>query len=152
MKKLIVIILFFTTYTFGQSYLMTITLNDESKVTVAVDEIRKMVFDISTDVNDEINQTKVIESFKLFQNYPNPCNPSTTISYQIPDYSNVSVNVYDLNGQLVKELLNETQNAGEYKVSWDGTNQTNFKVASGVYIYSVRCNEHLLSKQMILLK
>lgn len=151
MKKLFVLVFIFSGYLFCQNYNMNINLKDASTITISVDEIKKVYFDAFTNINNS-NSDVVIESFKLFQNYPNPFNPTTTITYQIPDYSNVSVNVYDLNGQLVKEVLNETQNAGEYKVSWDGTNQTNFKVASGVYIYSVRCNEHLLSKQMILLK
>ena len=152
MYKITILLLFSTIQVFAQNYVLNLNLKDGSSATISVDDIRKIIFESETGINSGSDKTQVIESFKIFQNYPNPFNPSTTITYQIPNYSNVRVNIYDLNGQLIKELLNENQSAGEYRIMWDGTNQSNLKVASGVYIYSVRCNESLLSKQMILLK
>lgn len=139
------------TFAFAQSYQMNINFNDGNSASISVDEIKKISFG-SINSNQNSDTDVSIESFKIFQNYPNPFNPVTTIAYQIPDYSNVLVVVHDLNGQLIKELVNETQIAGNYTTVWNGTNENNLKVASGVYIYSVRCNTQLLSKQMILLK
>ncbi|QQS37437.1 MAG: T9SS type A sorting domain-containing protein [Ignavibacteriales bacterium] len=151
MNKLLLLMIIFSVQVFSQNYSMKINLSDGSSVDVSVDEIKKISFVIPTAVGDD-SQKEKINSFRLNQNYPNPFNPSTTITYQIPDYSNVKVNIYDLSGQLIKELINEPQGKGEYKVVWDGTNQNNFAAASGVYIYLVRSNDRQISKQMILLK
>ncbi|MCL4280363.1 MAG: T9SS type A sorting domain-containing protein, partial [Ignavibacteriaceae bacterium] len=95
---------------------------DGSTVTIAVDDIQRLEFDNVTSIKDV---KQLLESFKVFQNYPNPFNPSTTITYQIPNTSNVILRIYDINGQLVKELLNETQAEGEYHVTWNGKNEKN---------------------------
>lgn len=71
-------------------------------------------------------------SFELLQNFPNPFNPSTTIAYQLPAESNVSVKVFDLLGREVAVLANRKQPAGHHTVSWDGSRQ-----ASGMYVYEM---------------
>ncbi|MEX2116290.1 MAG: T9SS type A sorting domain-containing protein [Bacteroidota bacterium] len=71
-------------------------------------------------------------SFELLQNFPNPFNPSTTIAYQLPAESNVSVKIFDLLGREVAILANGPQQAGRHDVSWDGTRQ-----ASGMYVYEL---------------
>lgn len=152
MKYLIMLILAMNVLALGQSYNLNIKLNDGNTVVFSVDEIRKLEFTGLTSINNPEDIKQAIESFNLLQNYPNPFNPTTTIVYQIPDHSKVTLSIYDLNGQLVKEILNETQDKGEYRVTWNGTDQRNLKVSSGVYIYTVRCNDLLLSKHMILLK
>lgn len=149
MKKLIFLILLFNVMTYSQNYDMSINLKDGSTVTFSVDDIQKLTFDNLTSLQDV---KQVIESFKVLQNYPNPFNPSTTIVYQLPKTSDVRVRIYDINGQLVKELLNETQPEGEHRIMWNGTNEKNMSVVSGVYIYTVSNNEQIVSKQMILLK
>ena len=91
-------------------------------------------------------------TFKLFQNYPNPFNPSTTIEYQISTTSDVEVSIYDINGQLVRTLVNETQNAGSYKLQWNGQDAEHRTVASGTYFYRVKSGSEVLVNKMILLK
>ena len=90
----------------------------------------------------------------MSQNYPNPFNPSTTIQYQIPDNNvNVNISIYNSIGQLIKTLVNETQNAGNYKVMWDGTNNSGSQVSSGVYIYLMRCGDKFTqAKKLLLIK
>jgi hypothetical protein len=89
--------------------------------------------------------------FSLSQNYPNPSNPVTVISYQIPSNSKVVIRVYDVSGREVAELLNKTQDAGYYDVSFDGSN-----LASGVYFYSIIAsgdnNKYTATKKMLLVK
>jgi hypothetical protein len=121
-------------------------------ITIAVSDIQRIEFTniISAEEPEELRQ--IIHSFELIQNYPNPFNPSTTIEYQIPKTSKVVLSIYDLSGKLIKEILNETQVKGAYKVTWDGTNQVNIHVASGVYIYTIKAAEQLLSKRMILIR
>ena len=92
------------------------------------------------------------EVFVVEQNYPNPFNPSTTISYQLPKAEEVRIIIYDLAGRLVRELMNESKDAGSYTVSWDGKNQHSQPVASGMYIYQLRAGEFIQSRKMLFLK
>ena len=78
------------------------------------------------------------KGFELSQNYPNPFNPSTVIDYQVPVDANVVLEVYNVTGQKVVELINQEQTAGYYSVSF-GTS-TN-KLASGVYFYRIAATE-----------
>ncbi len=71
--------------------------------------------------------------FKLYRNYPNPFNSSTTISYDLPTACHLSLRIYDVNGHLVKILQNGHQTAGHHSISWDGTNKNKVPVVSGLY-------------------
>jgi len=91
--------------------------------------------------------------YALEQNYPNPFNPSTTISYQVPeDGEHVRLEIYNVVGQKVRELVNTVQNAGEYTVRWDGLNDRGSRVASGVYIYRMSSGTFNSVKKMLLVK
>ncbi|MDX1702002.1 MAG: T9SS type A sorting domain-containing protein, partial [Melioribacteraceae bacterium] len=104
------------------------------------------VADITTGVELEY-ANEVPNAIDLSQNYPNPFNPSTTISFAIPKTSEVQLNIYNILGQQVASLLNETKNAGTYKINWDASN-----LSSGVYIYRLRAGSKVLSNRMILMK
>jgi len=86
-------------------------------------------------------------SFELFQNYPNPFNPNTTINYSISEKGFVQLKVYDLLGKEVTTLVNEEKTRGNYSVSFSGSN-----LPSGVYIYSIRVNNFIQNRKMILLR
>jgi len=89
----------------------------------------------------------------LEQNYPNPFNPQTTIAFSMKDRARVKIDVYNVAGQLVKTLLDETRAAGLYEdVRWDGTNGANQPVSSGVYFYKLVTNNFSQTKKMVLLK
>jgi hypothetical protein len=90
--------------------------------------------------------------YRLAQNYPNPFNPTTGISYDIPEKADVFIGVYNVTGQLVKTLVNEEQDAGYYKVEWNGTDEADNKVSSGVYFYRMITDEYSDVKRMTLLK
>ncbi|MBK9098344.1 MAG: T9SS type A sorting domain-containing protein [bacterium] len=89
----------------------------------------------------------VVDNFVLDQNYPNPFNPSTTISYTLPERSDVALKVYDVLGNEVANLINTTQEAGKYDVTFDAG-----KLASGLYIYTLNAGNFISSKKMMLLK
>lgn len=91
-------------------------------------------------------------SVKLFQNYPNPFNPETTIKYQLPITNYVELAVYNLLGQKVAALVNKEQQAGEYKVIWNGIDQFNRQVSSGVYILRISTNNGSKTKKMVLIR
>ncbi len=97
------------------------------------------------------------EKHRLFHNYPNPFNPSTTIPYQLARTGKVELSIYDIHGRLVHTIINKTQSAGIYRVSWDGSNSQGIKVSSGIYFYRLRVYSPgqsvvQIEKKMLLLK
>ncbi|HMN24387.1 MAG TPA: T9SS type A sorting domain-containing protein [Ignavibacteriaceae bacterium] len=90
--------------------------------------------------------------FELMQNYPNPFNPSTTISYYIESESFVKLLIYDVQGELVNQLINEVKAPGSYQVDWNGNNLNNMKLPSGVYFYQIEVGQNRQAKKMVLLK
>ncbi len=115
---------------------------------------RPLVFQVSaeqpTDVNDR-NQT-LPGKLSLAQNYPNPFNPSTTIEYNLPNRTPVLIQIYNVLGQPVRKLVNRTEPAGKYSVSWDGTDDAHHTVPSGIYFYRLQASELVITKKMVLLK
>ncbi|MGH1362162.1 MAG: T9SS type A sorting domain-containing protein [Calditrichia bacterium] len=87
------------------------------------------------------------QEFVLAQNFPNPFNPSTTISYQIPARFHVKVKVYDLLGREVYVLVNDLKEAGTHQISFDASN-----FASGVYYYRLEAGDIVKTQKMMLLK
>ena len=86
-------------------------------------------------------------------NYPNPFNPETTIEFNNPVRGEISVNIYNLKGQLVKKLLQDNLTQGVHKVVWNGTDDNNKGVSSGVYFYKIsNNNNNLITKRTILMK
>lgn len=99
---------------------------------------------------------KLPAKFSLVQNFPNPFNPTTTISFTIPKMSKplerVRLEIFNISGQKVATLLNEEKPPGFYQVQWYGTDDTGNTVGSGVYIYSVIMGDFKTSRKMIFLK
>ena len=92
------------------------------------------------------------DRFNLHQNTPNPFNPSTLIGYQLPEAGLVRLAIYNLLGQEVRVLVNETKEAGSFTATWDGTDALSRRVASGVYLYRINAGEFSASRRMLLLK
>ena len=82
------------------------------------------------------------EKFGLSQNYPNPFNPKTTINYQLPEDSKVSIRIYNLLGKEIKELVNDFKQAGYHDVIWDGKDFQENNVSSGIYIIQIRADNY----------
>lgn len=91
-------------------------------------------------------------TYALELNYPNPFNPSTTIRYQIPNQSNVNLDIYNLQGQKIRTLVAKEQKAGYYNVVWDGRNEAGQTVSSGVYLYRVQAGSFVASHKMLMIK
>ena len=101
------------------------------------------------DISDQI----IDYEFALYNAYPNPFNPTTTIEYEVPFSMDVVLNVYDISGKLVKTLVNDMKNTGKHSIVWDGTTQYGNSVANGMYIYKLISSENIsISNKMILLK
>lgn len=93
------------------------------------------------------NLSNVPEEYALFENYPNPFNPSTTIKYSIPNTEFVSIKVYDVIGNELTTLVNKEQPAGNYEVRFDASS-----LSSGIYLYKITSGSFIQTKKMLLLK
>ncbi len=103
-----------------------------------------VVLDIITGVAEENSLPTV---YSLYNNYPNPFNPTTTIKYDIPEQSYVTIKIYNLLGEEVTTLLNEEHNVGRYQINWNAA-----QLASGVYFYRIQAGSFVDTKKMILMK
>ncbi len=86
-------------------------------------------------------------TFVLRQNYPDPFNPGTTIEFELPEASQVTLNVYDVVGRLVAALIDERREAGVHQVRFDGSN-----LASGVYFYRLQAGSYVSTRKLLLLR
>ena len=105
----------------------------------------------TVDVANE-NKDLISQEFIIYDNYPNPFNPSTNISYSISNGEYVSINIFDVNGGKVIELFNDYKSAGTYSIDWNGEDERGVQVSAGVYLYSIDVGEFRQTKKMILLK
>ena len=108
-----------------------------------------MVEQISTEIGE--NKSLIPTDFILGQNFPNPFNPVTKISYKLPVSSKIKIELFDTTGRVVKELIRKKQTAGEYEVDFNGT-----EFASGIYFYRLQIDSEfvnkVITKKMILIK
>ncbi len=88
----------------------------------------------------------------LYQNAPNPFNPSTAIRFDVSEASDVTLSIYNLLGQEVRRLIRERRRPGSYTVIWDGTDNTDRRVASGIYLYQVSIGRFRDVKKLVLLR
>ena len=99
-----------------------------------------------------IRQNNILTEFKLNQNYPNPFNPVTNILYNLLEDGFVKITVFDILGNVIKQLVHEVQNSGYKSIQWNATNNQGEPVSAGVYFYSIEAGEFRQTKKMILLK
>ena len=103
--------------------------------------------------NIEIGALKPMPTeYALGQNVPNPFNPSTTIDYRLPEAGDVQLVIYNLLGQEVRTLVQESMDAGFHSVIWDGKDEFGKQVASGIYIYRMSVGDFSQVQRMMLLK
>lgn len=107
---------------------------------------------ISEGATDNLDAEVTTPLTYLINNYPNPFNPETTISFNLKDSGVVRLEIYNIKGQKVRTLLNEHKEAGNHNIIWNGTDDHNRKVASGVYLYKMRNGRFSSTKKMILMK
>ena len=131
--------------------------------------IVKQIAGIATDVDDDedtVDVTLTVDSptdvddlggslptvFSLEQNYPNPFNPTTSIEFNLPKSSYVSLTVFNILGQKVAELVNGSLSAGNKQIEWDGTDSNGRTLESGVYFYKITAGEFSMTRKMMMLK
>tara|TARA_Y100000287_G_C13996023_1_gene245178 strand:- start:55 stop:594 length:540 start_codon:yes stop_codon:yes gene_type:complete len=92
------------------------------------------------------------ERLRIYNAYPNPFNPITSLSYDLPEEGLVNITIYDMMGRIVKTLVNGSQTAGFNSVQWNATNDRNEPVSAGLYLYTIQAGEFRQTKKMVLLK
>jgi hypothetical protein len=115
------------------------------------DQRFKIVIGEDDFVKDKIKKISPHRS-DLAENYPNPFNASTRIPFQLADRGYVSLNIYNIAGQLVNTLISDEKNPGVYEVQWDGTNQDGHSVGSGVFFYVLKQGKVHIARKLILVR
>lgn len=95
---------------------------------------------------------KIPNDYDLRQNYPNPFNPETTIPFEIPKKGYVEISVFDIQGQLVCNLIKEEKGPGVYQIKWSGLNQHNLHVASGLYFIRMKAGWFTKQRKIIFIR
>ena len=103
-------------------------------------------------VQIEEKQTSYPDTYRLFQNFPNPFNPETTIRYYLPSSSPLTLTIYNLSGQLIRTLVDGHRSAGSHSVVWDSTDDTSNAVASGVFLYRLEADGFVQIRKLILMR
>ncbi|MBI90072.1 MAG: hypothetical protein CMG60_08295, partial [Candidatus Marinimicrobia bacterium] len=92
------------------------------------------------------------ESFKLRQNYPNPFNPTTNISFELFKDSDINIQIFDVSGKMVKDLVSGFHNTGSHTIQWNAKDENGKTLSAGLYLYAIQVGNIVYSKKMVLLK
>ena len=117
-------------------------------------------FDQFAIMSSPVSENKIERTFseddysitRIFQNYPNPFNPETSINYSLDKGSEVKIEVFNSKGERVKTLVNKFQNEGSHDVLWNGKDEEQKAVSSGIYFYKIKAGNYNSTKKMILMK
>jgi hypothetical protein len=104
------------------------------------------------DIDGESAASTAPLRFALYQNHPNPFNPTTQIGFDLDRADAVDLSIYDIKGSLVRELVGRRMEPGPYSETWDGKDQHGRDVASGVYFYRLQAGTRTLTRKLILLR
>ena len=110
--------------------------------------------DIHVDISDMlgIDGENLPTVFALHNNYPNPFNPVTNINYDIPEVSDVTLEIYNVMGQRVRTLVQGSHEPGRYQIRWNATNDLGQGLSSGMYIYRIQAGDFVSVKKLVLMK
>jgi photosystem II stability/assembly factor-like uncharacterized protein len=109
--------------------------------------------DPSTDIHDHQKIKQLYpEQISLYPNYPNPFNAITRIEYYLPNMGVVSLKIFNIQGQLIRTLVNQTKISGHHSATWDGNTDSGISASSGVYLYQLQCNKQTKNRKLLLLK
>ena len=135
----------------AQSSILVYAIIDGEKVYSIEDTDEYKRYITTYDVN---SVTTHPEEIKLHQNYPNPFNPETRIDFDIPKTDKVKLVIYNTLGKEVKTLLDDELQAGKYSTTWNGKDNMNNKVSSGIYFYQITFGNNVqsITKKLILIK
>jgi len=131
------------TYADSGHYQITLTVTDNAGAQASIEE----TIHIAVIVGLADGTLAVPEEFRMFHNYPNPFNPTTTIRFAIPKSSRVTLSIYDLNGRIIERLVDEQKEPGYYSVQWNAS-----RYSSGMYFYKIQAGNFQEVKKCLLIK
>ena len=139
------------------SYKVTDPISDSCLVKVkddssALEDVSDEIFVISYQTGVYKAGNLIPENFALLQNYPNPFNPTTKVTYQLPKQSDVELTIYNLKGEFVRQLVNQTQAAGVYETVWDGRDSVGNLTSSGIYFYRIKAGDYTEIRRLTFMK
>lgn len=130
----------------GYNYLYAVSATDQSGNESTLSDITGLT------ITGLAQENRIPKKYYLDQNYPNPFNPTTTIKYGLPKNGTVKIVVYDALGHIVKVLLDSYQSAGNHQVIWNGKNEQNKKISTGIYYYKINAANFTQFRKMLLIK
>tara|TARA_B100000214_G_scaffold302172_2_gene232750 strand:- start:477 stop:872 length:396 start_codon:yes stop_codon:yes gene_type:complete len=131
---------------------MTSDSDDESQGWY-VDDINLVLNqDMPPNVHTDLNMSNIPNQLALNPSYPNPFNPNTRISFSLPRLSNVNIQVVDINGRKIRNLLNNIVEPGNHTISWNGTNDNGVNMSSGIYFIILNVDGSILSQKLSLIR
>lgn len=141
----------------GDIVRLTFRVLQEFKENVRFEIAEGLVFDPNQLSNPAVvagvlQFTSTPTEFALLQNFPNPFNPETTIGYELAESADVTLQVYNVVGQVVRTLVAEPQTAGRYQIRWNGMDDRGTPVSSGIYFYQVSAGKFQDVRKLMLLK
>ncbi len=126
------------------------TVFNNGSFTVAITDAVSREFTVYNDIVTAAVAPPV--PLELFQNHPNPFNPTTTIRFGLPKAAHATLEIYDVGGRLVRTLVDSALPAKLHAIEWNGRNNHGTEVASGIYLYKLRVENKTFVKKMMLLK
>jgi hypothetical protein len=143
----------FVAYVVGQSTDWLTSITESKNISGVAGVLYNSNFDTTSVVSvEDIYGSNIPQEYFLSQNYPNPFNPITTIEFSIPEEGSVSLVIYDVLGNEVATLVNEKLQAGSYKTEFDSHSDEVRNLVSGVYFYTLKTENFIQTRKMILLK
>ncbi|SUZ91963.1 uncharacterized protein METZ01_LOCUS44817 [marine metagenome] len=133
------------------TFAWSVQASDGTDTTHAGNGPRTLIVNVNAMYMD-VDGDNIPDEFALYDNYPNPFNPVTSINYDIPEATDVTLDVYNLMGQRVRTLVSRHHEPGRYSVVWDGTNDFGSPIASGMYIFKIQSKDFMSIKKMLLMK
>ena len=138
-------------------------ISNKANVKIMTKKDNNLIVDISYKLINEfgdiigigtksVNIESIPSQFRLHDNYPNPFNPSTTISFDLPESSYSKIIIFNMAGQKIKEYDLNKISAGNHSITWDATNSAGDPIGAGVYLYQLQTNNFTKTKKMVLLK
>jgi len=133
------------------------TPGDNSTVSGATWYVDDVVFTKANTFEDDVTGiesklTNIPVLYELNNAYPNPFNPTTSIEFKIPVSNKVIIEIFNVVGQKIKTLVNETKSAGTYRVTWDAKNDFGHKVSTGMYFFRMQASHFVATQKVVLLK
>lgn len=138
------------TFTLDQTHALLVSQKNGSQIKSIITGINKITFNELTHIEENNEHLKMnIKTFVLHQNYPNPFNPSTTIEYELPTPGWIHIQIFNVKGQLIRNLESRYCHSGVHRIVWNGENDNQQLVTTGLYFYKVKFNDSFQMKKLL---